>query len=384
MDSSGIFEEQRKLEEDSLLEPGSDESVADEAEAPNMEISDDEEDGGCSHVKPEMVAVGKVLSAGVGTNSSLEGGHSGACNTAGGEVKSVKEGGTLCGSSSSPKPYGVGTPVLASASLTGPKPSGVGASNGATSTVGVGTNATTTSSLPSSKPLGVDAPASSTPAPEGAQDGTYLAINMYRRQAGTALNLLGGAHCRSSTTGSIFNGNPDRHKLCHSRWDFAKKLNIMASWDTAELECCCCSEHTKVLEKRVLTRPVYRRTIVLTDQNFIATVPSTAEDKQCMKIIRVENASLWDLHNLFRDLIWDRDLAVPVGSCILIGSASHLGNVGSAVYAEELVQINMRLAQMFDGTIFFVPCPPMMMDGSSDPALIRGIFEIAAWLRNVM
>ena len=104
MDSSGIMEEQRKLEEDSLLEPGSDESVADEAEAPNMEISDDEEDGGCSHVKPEMVAVGKVLSAGVGTNSSMEGGHSDACNTAGGEVKSVKEGGTLCGSSSSPKP----------------------------------------------------------------------------------------------------------------------------------------------------------------------------------------------------------------------------------------------------------------------------------------
>ena len=112
--------------------------------------------------------------------------------------------------------------------------------------------------------------------------------------------------------------------------------------------------------------------------------PVSAEDKQCMKIIRVENASLWDLHNLFRDLIWDRDLAVPVGSCILIGSASHLGNVGSAVYAEELVQINMRLAQMFDGTIYFVPCPPMMVDGSSDPALIRGIFEIAAWLRNVM
>ena len=102
MDSSGIFEEQRKLEEDRLLEPGSDESVADEAEAPNMEISDDEEDGGCSPVKPEMVTVGKVLSAGVGTNSSLEGGHSDACNTAGGEFKSVEEVGTLCGSS--PKP----------------------------------------------------------------------------------------------------------------------------------------------------------------------------------------------------------------------------------------------------------------------------------------
>ena len=115
--------------------------------------------------------------------------------------------------------------------------------SGAISTIGVGTNATTAPPLPSSKPLGVDAPATSTPAPAGTQDGTYMAINMYRRQAGTALNLLGGAQCRSSTTGSIFNGNPDRHKMCHSRWDFAKKLNIMLSFDTVELECSCCSEH---------------------------------------------------------------------------------------------------------------------------------------------
>ena len=124
--------------------------------------------------------------------------------------------------------------------------------SGAISTIGVGTNATTAPLLPSSKPLGVDAPATSTPAPStpapaGTQDGTYLAINMYRRQAGTALNLLVGAQCRSSTTGSIFNRNPDRHKLCHSRWDFAKKLNIMASFDTAELECSCCSEQNNLV-----------------------------------------------------------------------------------------------------------------------------------------
>ena len=318
-------------------------------------------------------------------------------NAAGCEVIKASAEGALGGSST--ESYGVGMPVTAPAidksSSTGTKPLGVDAPpiaeiRGAISTTEMGTTAPAALPPPrgpsSSKPLGVDAPATSTPtaAPAGSQDGTYLAVNMYRRQAGTALNLLGGAQAPSSVAGSIFNGNPDRHKLCHSRWDFAKKLNIMASFDTVELKCSCCSEHTKFLEKRVLTRPVNRRTFVLTDQNFIATAPSTAGDKQCMKIIRVENASLWDLHNLFRDLIWDRDLAVPVGSCILIGSASHLGNIGPAVYAEEVVQINLRLAQMFDGTIFFIPCPPMMVDGSCDPTLIRAILEIAAWLRNVM
>ena len=151
-----------------------------------------------------MVTRDKILSGGVGTNSSLEGVHADAGNVVGCEAKMASAEGTLSGSSS--KPYGVGTPVSASAreksSSTCPKPSGVGAPltvvlSGAISTIGVGTNATTAPLLPSSKPLGVDAPATSTPAPAGTQDGTYLAINMYRRQAGTALNLLGGAQCRS-------------------------------------------------------------------------------------------------------------------------------------------------------------------------------------------
>ena len=158
----------------------------------------------------------------------------------------------------------------------------------------------------------------------------------------------------------------------------------MTSFDCRSLECGYCSEHTRVLEKRVLSRPVYRRTFVLTDQNFIAAAPATTADKQCLKIIRVENASLWDLHNYFRDFIWDRDLALPVGSCILLGSASHLGNVGPSLYAEELVQIRQRFNTIFDGTVFLIPCPPMMVDGSSDPTLVRAILEIAAWLRSIM
>ena len=45
-----------------------------------------------------------------------------------------------------------------------------------------------------------------------------------------------------------------------------------------------------------------------------------------MKIIRIENASLWDLHNSFKDLIMEQDLAVLVASAI--GSASHRQMLG--------------------------------------------------------
>ena len=58
--------------------------------------------------------------------------------------------------------------------------------------------------------------------------------------------------------------------------------------------------------------------------------PSSTRLKQCLKIIRIENATLWDLFNYFSDLILEHDLELPVGSAVLLGSASHLDNVGSA------------------------------------------------------
>ena len=161
-------------------------------------------------------------------------------------------------------------------------------------------------------------------------------------------------------------------------------MNLMTSFNPVTLECGCCEEHTKILEKRVLTRPVYRQTFVLTDQNFISAAPAATDSGQCLKIVRIENATLWDLHNYLRDLIFDRDLSLPVGSAILLGSVSHLGNVGPAAYAEELVQICMRMGQMFDGSIYVIPCPPKLMDGSSSVAMIRSVSETTAWLKHVM
>ena len=111
--------------------------------------------------------------------------------------------------------------------------------------------------------------------------------------------------------------------------------------------------------------------------------PSSTRLKQCLKIIRIENATLWDLFNYFSDLILERDLELPVGSAVLLGSASHLANVGSAFYAEELVQVSQRLYQMFEGGISILPCPPMLIDGTSNFHLVSAIVEVSAWLKQV-
>ena len=73
-----------------------------------------------------------------------------------------------------------------------------------------------------------------------------------------------------------------------------------------------------------------------------------------------------------------------MGSVILLGSASHLASVGTAVYAEELVLVFRSLWQMLYGEVYLLHTPFMLMDGSSNPALLRAIFEVAAWLKSVM
>ena len=40
--------------------------------------------------------------------------------------------------------------------------------------------------------------------------------------------------------------------------------------------------------------------------------------------------------------------------------------------------VYMRLRHLFEGTIYIIPCPPMLADGSSNSALLRSLIEIAA------
>ena len=39
---------------------------------------------------------------------------------------------------------------------------------------------------------------------------------------------------------------------------------------------------------------------------------------------------------------------------------------------------------MLDGEVYIMHCPPMLMDGSSNAALLRAIFEVAVWRKSVM
>ena len=87
----------------------------------------------------------------------------------------------------------------------------------------------TSSSTKSQQRVGSEDPA--LPTPVVTTDGTYLAINLYKRKAGTAPNLLGGTSFATSATGTLFNGKAERIKLCTTSWDFQKKTNVMTSFN---------------------------------------------------------------------------------------------------------------------------------------------------------
>ena len=198
-----------------------------------------------------------------------------------------------------------------------------------------------------------------------------------------APNLMGGELLNTGHCGELYSIGDDRHVLCFTRFDFGRKQSVMFSFNFKTMECHCCEE--KVLVRRLLGGHPSPRCFVLSDQNFPATLPSSSERSlQCIKIIRVEFASLWELCNIFIDLVRRDDLLLPMGSSILIGSVSHLSKVGISAYCEELVAVSRRLVAHFSGGVYVMPCPFILCAGSSDPELVRATTELTSWLTIIL
>ena len=215
------------------------------------------------------------------------------------------------------------------------------------------------------------------------RDCTYTAINKFRSADRVAPNLMGGELLNTGHCGELYSIGDERHILCFTKFDFGKKQSIMFSFNHKSMECHCCQD--KVLPRRISASRALPRTFVLSDQNFPSCLPATSgRDLQCLKIIRLEFASLWELCSTLTDLVRKEDLLMPMGSAVLIGSASHLSKVGISAYCEELVAVSKRLQFHFNGSVYVLPCPFILSTGSSDPELVRAYTELVSWLTNIL
>jgi hypothetical protein len=119
-----------------------------------------------------------------------------------------------------------------------------------------------------------------------------------------------------------------------------------------------------------------RQAIVIADQNFPAVLPVDSHD-QCFKIIRVESGSLKVLVDTLLDHVGNR--VIPPGSLVLIGSLSHLANVGLSAYVYDLLDSVSTITSKLGREVRVSPLPPMMMSGIDSGQVIREVFELATW-----
>ena len=106
-------------------------------------------------------------------------------------------------------------------------------------------------------------------------------------------------------------------------------------------------------------------------------LPSSS-DKNCLRIIRLEFGSLYDLATILLELMEGRTLTR--GSVVLLFSATHLANVGLAAYIEDLVEAKKRILGALRRDIYISSAPPMLLAGTENKELISNIFALEEWV----
>jgi uncharacterized membrane protein YgcG len=121
--------------------------------------------------------------------------------------------------------------------------------------------------------------------------------------------------------------------------------------------------------------------VILADQSFPAVLP--AQDGLCPIIIRVEDATLPDLCEVYLDRFRAHSAphgALPPGSVIAIGSLTHMQVRGVADYAESFVSANFRLSEKVGPSVDIAPLIWLPLNGVNNPGLIRDMFDFDCWL----
>jgi hypothetical protein len=119
----------------------------------------------------------------------------------------------------------------------------------------------------------------------------------------------------------------------------------------------------------------------LTDQHFPPVLPT--DDGNCAIIVRVEDGRLFEIEKVFKDMfatLIKPHGKLPMGSVILVGSLSHLGNFGLMSYAGDLVKTISSLSAVVGEGVDVVPSVFVPMGGIDDPSLSRAVFDLDAWI----
>jgi len=208
--------------------------------------------------------------------------------------------------------------------------------------------------------------------------GTYSTIKKFNENNLVKPNLNGMADSKMFAVGGFFNEGDSRMNIALLRTSYAKKINLSLSFDPTTKNCVCCKgEDSHLIEGG--EEGAAPKVFILSDQCFPPYVQLTGG--KCPVVIRVENGSLMDIVTSFLEVMGGSGMGV--GSLVLLSSASHLGAVGSAAYADEFVRAARRLLAELGGRVDVRHGLPILLEGTDSPHLVRSLHEICHWLGNL-
>ena len=186
-------------------------------------------------------------------------------------------------------------------------------------------------------------------------------------------------------TGSIVDLEDGRSTRAYTISNFAKRRNIMSSFDLDTLKCITCPlkpGHTVLFKESHahLNMYHYPSTFVVCDQSFPASIPTGGEG-ECVKIIRIEDGCLEELASVLLDTI--KPFSVPAGTVVLIHSLSHLAWVGAAAYAEDFVRVRQRISAVYRSGISVIHGIPILRSGSNNSLLASDLKVVLTWYNTV-
>ncbi len=191
-------------------------------------------------------------------------------------------------------------------------------------------------------------------------------------------NMLSTEEKKADRKGTLENSLDPDIKNCFKGARIEKNGNVVNQlmsclFDPSTLLCITCSREHKVLEGEGGPD-----CFVLYDQNFIGTLPGT-EQKKCLHITRIENASLNELAGIFLEIMDGKTL--KQGTCILVGSLSYLSRVGVSAYAAEWRTCVHMLTSRWAGISV---CPLFPIHVSELPGHLFGeLLKLHSWFCNV-
>ena len=196
------------------------------------------------------------------------------------------------------------------------------------------------------------------------------------RAAASSQTMLNPSPCtvEVGSTGTFAKQGDERILHTNVIHDIKQRVCKSSSYDTSTMMCNTCSpgKHHAFTSRQ--GGPV---AIVASDQSFPACIPATSKDKECIRVMRVEDGSLQEIMYALADGFGNKKLVT--GTVIMLGSVTHLARVGTAQYVSDWVRSRWWLRSRLGEDCVVLPAPPVLSGGLEGKSTIRALIETLHW-----